>query len=67
MALDGINIKKDANGNPIEVTFNLKKHPEIEDFLDHLLIEEGKKDEFFPYEEVRKELYAKHGIPKSRK
>ena len=65
MALEGIVIVKDAKGNPVEATFNLKKHPEIEDYLDHLLMEEAKKDEFFPYEEVQKELYAKHNITKT--
>ena len=67
MALAGIIIKKDAKGNPLEATFNLKNHPEIEDSLDHLLIEEGKKDDFFTYEEVQKELYSKHGIIKKEK
>ena len=67
MALKGVTILKDSKGFPSKATFDLKKHEAIQDYLDHLLMEEAKKDEFIPYEEVQKELYLKHNITKKKK
>ena len=60
--ISGVNIIKDSKGFPKKAVFDLKLHPEIEDYLDHLEIQARKDEETTPWEEVKKELEKKHGI-----
>jgi len=59
MSLNGITIQKDEKGNPKKATFDLKKHPYIEDYLDNLLIDAAKDEERVPFEDVKKKILKK--------
>ncbi len=59
MSLKGISIQKDQKGNPRMATFDLRKHPFIEDYLDNLLIDEAKDEERIPIAEVKKKIFKK--------
>ena len=59
MSLKGITIQKDLKGNPSKATFDLKKHPYIEDYLDNLLIDQVKDEERVPIEQVKKKILKK--------
>jgi len=67
--LAGIKFEKDSKGRVKSVTFDLKRHAAfLEDYLDHLLIEDAKKDaEFIPWEEAVKELHKHHHLQPHKK
>ncbi len=60
----GVKLEKDINGKIRKVTLDMKYHARfIEDYLDRLRIEEGKKNaEFVEWETVKAELDKKHGV-----
>jgi|GEM_PF-3593208 len=59
MSIKGVTIQKDERGNPQKATFDLRKHPQIEDYLDNLLIDKVKDEERVPIEEVKKKILKK--------
>ena len=60
--LAGVKFERDARGKVKKVILNMKEHSAfLKDYLDHLSIEEAKKDaEFIPWEEAVKELDKHH-------
>ena len=59
-----IKFEKDIHGRVKKVIFDMKYHPTfIENYLDHLKIQEAKKDaDFVAWENVRSVLDNKHKI-----
>ena len=62
--LAGIKFEKNVKGEVKKVIIDMKGHATFtENYLDHLRIEEAKKDaEFVDWETVKAELNKKHGI-----
>lgn len=62
--LAGIKFEKNVKGEVKKVIMDMKRHAAfIENYLDHLRIEEAKKSaEFVDWDIVRDELDKKHGI-----
>lgn len=61
----GVQKIKDNKGRVTKLVIDVKKHEAfLEDFLDHLSIQEAKskKQVYHPWEKVRKELNRKHGF-----
>jgi len=61
--LAGVKFERDTRGRVKKVTLDMKRHSAfLEDYLDHLQIEEAKKDaEFIPWDDAVKELDKHHG------
>ncbi|MCD6010376.1 MAG: hypothetical protein K0Q79_238 [Flavipsychrobacter sp.] len=62
--LAGVKFEKDVHGKVKKVTLDMKYHATfVDDYLDHLRIEEAKKTaDFVPWESIKKELDNKHGV-----
>jgi hypothetical protein len=62
--LTGIKFEKDTAGRVRKVVLDMKYHAQfVQDYLDHLKIEEAKKNgEFVAWEDVKVQLDKKHGI-----
>jgi hypothetical protein len=60
----GVKFEKDTLGRVRKVTLDMKYHAVfVEDYLDHLKIEEAKKNpDFVAWEELKVQLDKKHGI-----
>ena len=60
--LAGVKFERDTRGRVKKVTLDMKKHSAfLEDYLDHLKIEEAKKDaEFIPWDDAVKVLDKQH-------
>ncbi|MBC7893270.1 MAG: hypothetical protein H7Y12_13725 [Sphingobacteriaceae bacterium] len=62
-ATEGISIEKDDKGRVRRITVDAAIRPDlVEDILDGLRAEKASHDERYEWEEVRRELDAKHGI-----
>jgi hypothetical protein len=62
--LAGIKFEKDTHGRVKKVILDMKYHAQfLEDYLDHLKIEQGKNNpDFVAWEDLKAELDKKHGI-----
>jgi hypothetical protein len=62
--MTGVKFEKDTLGRVRKVTLDMKYHAQfVEDYLDHLKIEEAKKNAVFvDWEDVKAQLDRKHGI-----
>lgn len=65
LRIAGIQKIKDSKGRVAKLVTNVKKYEAfLEDFLHRLSIQEvqSKKQEYYPWEKVRKEINKKHGF-----
>lgn len=61
----GVQRIKDSKGRVTKLVIDVKKHEAfVEDFLDHIAIQESKskKQKQYPWSQVRKELNRQHGF-----
>lgn len=61
----GVQKIKGSKGRVTKLVIDVKKHEAfLEDFLDHLAIQEvkSKKQQYHPWEKVREEVNRKHGF-----
>lgn len=65
LRIAGVQKIKDSKGRVTKLVIDVKKHEAfLEDFLDHLAIQEvkSKKQPYHSWEKVREEINSKHGF-----